>query len=206
MLLGSHSSAGQLAELDLPVMTLGSHLPGTAGITPDDELGGYEATRHLIELGHRRIAYLGPQLNWPSSRRRFEGYQRALSEAHIVNVGAITETTLELPLEPDGREGMIRLLEREKFTALVCHNDPIAMGAIRVAQERGIEVPKQLSVTGFDDISQAVDFSPAVTSVGFSSVEMGKAAVRMLLDGVQELKQEVFPVELHVRESTAAAS
>ncbi|HEX8550027.1 MAG TPA: LacI family DNA-binding transcriptional regulator [Abditibacteriaceae bacterium] len=203
ILLGSHSSAGQLGELNLPVMTLGSHLPGTSGITPQDEQGTQSATQHLIELGHRRIAYLGPHLDWASAQPRLDGYLSALRAAGISVETDLIEMTLEEPLEPYGRDGMARLLERGDFTALVCHNDPIAMGAIRLAQENGISVPEELSVTGFDDISVAADFSPAITSVSFSSLEMGRAAVRMVLDDPFQVRHEQFPIELHLRESTA---
>ena len=204
ILLGSHASAGQLGELNLPVMTLGSLLPGTSGITPQDEQGARSATRHLIDLGHRRIAYLGPHLDWPSSKPRLAGYRRALKKACLPVDESLIETTRAEPLEPHGRSGMERLLARGGFTALVCHNDPIAMGAIRVAQERGIRVPEDLSVTGFDDISEAADFSPAITSVSFSSLAMGRAAVRMVLDEPVQLRHEQFPTELHIRQSTAA--
>lgn len=98
---------------------------------------------------------------------------------------------------------MTRLLQHAEFTALVCHNDPIAMGAIRVAQEKGIRVPEDLSVTGFDDISVAANFSPTITSVSFSSIEMGRAAVRMLLDNPFPVRHEQFPIELHLGQSTA---
>jgi LacI family transcriptional regulator len=206
ILLGSHLSSGQLAELNLPVMTLGSHLTGMPGITPHDEKGAKDATAHLIRLGHRRIAYLGPRLDWPSAQARFDGYKAALQEHNMALDENLVEATLDYPLEPEGRTGMTRLMARAPFTALVCHNDPIAMGAIRVAQEQGRSVPGDLSVTGFDDISLAADFSPAITSVSFSSLEMGRAAVKMLLDGPFDARHEQFPTELHVRESTATRS
>ncbi len=203
ILLGSHSSAGQLSELNLPVMTLGSHLQAISGITPQDEEGTRRATQHLLELGHRRIAYLGPHLDWPSARPRLDGYTKALQSAGVMFDENIVETTLAEPLEPNGRDGMERLLQRAGFSALVCHNDPIAMGSIRVAQEKGIRVPRDLSVTGYDDISEAADFTPAITSVGFSSLEMGRAAVRMVLDDPFVVRHEQFPIELHLRQSTA---
>lgn len=205
ILLGSHASAGQLSELQLPVLTLGSLLPGIAGITPQDEIGTWQTTRHLIELGHRRIAYLGPHLTWPSARARFAGYERALRESGIDVDEDLAETTLAEPLQNDGESGMTRLSPRAQFTALVCHNDPIAMGAIRVAQRAGRRVPADLSVTGFDDTSLAAEFSPAVTSISFSSQAMGRAAVRLVLDEPQSIAHQQFAVELHVRNSTAPA-
>ena len=202
ILLGSHASADELKALDLPVLTLGSHLPGLAGIAPDNVSGTMQAARHLLDLGHRKIAYLGPHLQWPSSKARFDGYNLALQEAGVAPDENLVEHTLDQPLRADGEAGMTRLSERAEFTALVCHNDPIAMGAIRVAQQMGRAVPAELSVTGFDDVSLVTGFSPAITSVGFSYQEMGRAAVRMILDEPNAVQQAQFPVELNVREST----
>ena len=204
ILLGSHASVAEIAELGVAVLTLGSHLPGTTGITPDDASGTALATRHLIELGHRKISYLGPHLDWPSARARWNGYRHALGEAGLAFDANLAETALAGVSETDGEEGIERLLNRAGFTALVCHNDPLAMGAIRAARARGLAVPGDLSVTGFDDTSAAAGFEPAVTSVGFSSIEMGRAAVRMLLDESASGQHREFPVELRVRESSAA--
>ena len=202
ILLGSHTSANLLNELKLPLLTLGSHLPDIAGITPDNESGMMQATEHLIELGHRKIAYLGPHSQWPSSQARLEGYKRALRNAGIETDENLVELTLAQPLEGDGEAGMTRLMQRGDFTALVCHNDPIAIGAIRVAQNAGRKVPDDLSVTGFDNVSSITGFSPVVTSVGFSYHEMGRAAVRRILDTPSSIEHEQFPVELQIHEST----
>lgn len=201
ILLGSHSSVAEISALEIPILTLGSHLPDTKGITPDDASGTAITTRHLIELGHRRIAYLGPQLDWPSARARLDGYRRALGEANLNS--QMEETTLANVLQSDGESGMEPLLDRGEFTALVCHNDSVAMGAIRAAQARGLEVPGDLSVTGFDDTSAASGFVPEVTSVGFSGVAMGRAAVKMLLDANAKSQHLEFPVELRVHQSSA---
>lgn len=203
ILLGSHDSVAEITALDVPVMTLGSRLPGTTGITPADANGTALATHHLIELGHRRIAYLGPQLGWPSARERLQGYTDAMRAAGLPTDAKLQEMTLTNVLEDDGQSGMTSLLERGEFTALVCHNDAVAMGAIRVAQSRGLSVPGDLSVTGFDDTSAASGFVPAVTSVGFSGLEMGRAAVRMLLDEQFNGQHREFPVELRVHQSSA---
>lgn len=206
ILLGSHASASDYSELQLPVLTLGSHLPDIAGITPDNQNGMMQATQHLIGLSHRKIAYLGPHSQWPSSSARFEGYQCALQNAGIAPDDNLVELTLSQPLEADGETGMARLMERADFTALVCHNDPTAMGAIRVAQRAGRIVPDDLSVTGFDDVSIATGFAPAITSVGFSYHAMGRAAVRMILDEPSGAEHKQFPVELQIHQSTGKVS
>lgn len=203
ILLGSHASVAEIARLNIPVLTLGSRLPDTMGITPADARGTEATTRHLIELGHTRIAYLGPQLNWPSARERLQGYQDALGAAGLPMDPTLQETTLLNVLEVNGSNGMTRLLERTDFTAVVCHNDAIAMGAIHVAQKQGLAVPDDLSVTGFDDTSTAQGFVPAVTSVGFLGIEMGRVALQMLLDEKSTGQHREFPVELRVRQSSA---
>lgn len=203
ILLGSHRPALEIAELDIPVVTLGTHSRGISGVSPREAQGTRLTTQHLLELGHTRIAYLGPHLNWRSAHMRLEGYQNALLEAGISPDASLVETTVDEPLEPYARESMQNLMDRADFTALVCHNDPVAMGAVRVAQERGLRVPHDMSITGFDDVSIVAGFSPAITSVSFPSVAMGRAAVRMLLEDTSQIRQEEFAVELQVRDTTA---
>jgi LacI family transcriptional regulator len=203
LLLGAASSAAEISKLDIPVLTLGTHANGIRGVAPDSETGIRATTRHLIELGHTRIAYLGPRLDWPASRARFKGYKNALHEAGMPFEEVLVDTTLHEALDPLAQEGMARLLLRTKFTAVVCYNDPVAMGAIRFAKKRGLHIPHDVSVTGFDDVSVAAGFKPAITSVGFSSVDMGRAAVRRLLDGPVEPLHEEFPVDLEIRRTTA---
>jgi LacI family transcriptional regulator len=210
ILLGAHPHLYGLEELSTPVVTLGSALEGVAGLTPRDEEGAYLATRHLLHLGHRRIAYLGPG-HWPSATARFAGYRRALQESGLPFTEELVENTLAEPMIGEAQSAMARLLGRARFTGLVCHNDPVAMGAIQYATSVGLQVPRDLSVTGFDDVSEQYHFQPPLTSVAFAGIEMGRRAVQMLCEEIVHLTeqettaagQETFPVMLKVRASTA---
>jgi DNA-binding LacI/PurR family transcriptional regulator len=210
ILLGTHLHLHGLDELGVSVVALGSHLNKVPGLTPRDEEGAYLATRHLIELGHRRIAYLGPR-QWQSAQERLTGYRRALLQAGLPHGPELIETTLDEPLIGMAQSGIAQLLDRTKFTALVCHNDPVAMGAIQYALAKGLQVPRDLSVTGFDDVTEQYHFQPEVTSVAFAGTEMGRRAVQILCEVIEKSGEveepvavhETFPVTLQVRASTA---
>lgn len=197
-----------------------------------DSPGGMElATKHLIELGHRRIAYFGspnPESDgsWGHANR-FAGYRRSLLAHGLPLDESLIDMELEDLTGADGAAAMRRLLARHGsvkpgsgrspgFSALICHNDPIGMGAIRVLQEVGWRVPEDVSVVGFDDVSLQYSFRPALTSICFPRQEMGERALNLLcelsaiaLNGrtAEEppwfsAPAELFPVELVRRETS----
>jgi LacI family transcriptional regulator len=120
---------------------------------------------------------------------------------------------VEEPTIEAGRAGMARLLaEGCDFTGLICFNDLIAMGTIEQAQTAGLDVPGQLSVVGFDDVSDDYNFQPALSSVRFDRLAMGRRAVQLICETVEFRKiasrprrkrAEVFPVKLIVRHSSS---
>jgi DNA-binding LacI/PurR family transcriptional regulator len=174
------------------------------------------ATQHLIELGHERIAFFG--IASPRSKgmhlenQRYEGYSEALRAAGIPLDETIVDLKSTGPTMQTGVDIMNRLLGpdgRLRFSAIVCYNDLIAMGAIRVLNEAGYHVPEDVSVVGFDDLSDQYGFSPALTSIRFPRQEMGKRAVQMLCrsaenDDLDEAKfeRDFLPAELVKRDST----
>lgn len=191
-----------LKQLDLPVVTLTSFCNGVHGVAPDECEGMRLVTEHLIEGGHRRIAYLGHQPNYSASIRRIQGYCAALESHGLAIDEELIEATLWSPNH--GGQGAARLLGRTGFTALVCHNDLIAMGAIRELENRGVRVPDDVSVAGFDDISTDEHFDPSVTSIAFDREAMGKLAVDMMLETgpASQARHQSVPVGLVVRAST----
>jgi LacI family transcriptional regulator len=195
----------QFKALHLPVVTLSVLQKGAYGIAPNDHEGTRLATQHLIDSRHRSIAYLGHQPNFSASVGRIEGFKSALESNGLPVDEQLVEATLWSPR--NGAEGVARLLARDtQFTALVCHNDLIAMGAIRELEQRGLRVPQDVSVAGFDDISTQQHFVPALTSVAFDREAMGRRAVEVLraADASKKARHEVVPVELVVRDSTKA--
>jgi DNA-binding LacI/PurR family transcriptional regulator len=190
--------------------------PSLYNVDIDNAGGIYAATRLLIELGHQRIAHLAGNTSLPfiqaGARNRIEGYRRALEDA-----GIPFDPTLVLPgyyIEPSGRERMERLLDSPEPlpTALCCANDSIALGCLGVCQERGIRVPEDISITGFDNVLTTRLTAPPLTTVGQPLIEMGRRAAQLLLEQIQDTDGEseledtasrtiVFPVELIVRGS-----
>ncbi|MDQ3815798.1 MAG: LacI family transcriptional regulator, partial [Armatimonadota bacterium] len=225
-LLTPEAAALRVRELALPVLSIQYEAPGVPSLLIDESGGTTLTTRHLLELGHRRIAYLGlAEKATPIAEQRLTGYLRALHENGLPVAPELLDVTLTRTTMQAGADAMERMLRRCRarqpartrqsppgFSALVCYNDMIAMGAIRVLKEAGWQVPADVSVAGFDDVSVQHGFSPALTSVSFPRQEMGRRAVQLLCDQHKEIANadcqdqiERFPVRLVVRDSTAPA-
>ena len=223
---GTHSRGGpatktllELAESGLPVSLIMDRSPG-AGIPAldvDHVHGGYLAARHLIDLGHRRIAHFtfadAPlERGAPGSQAaRYQGYCRALDEAGIPR----DPSWLVLgPREIEGGRTMAHML-LERFpdpqtrpTAVVAFNDRTAIGVIRAFYEAGVRVPEDIALIGFHDIPTARYTTPALTTIGHPLIELGEMAAdslfTMLNGGEVHQLDRTIPVSLVVRESCGA--
>jgi LacI family transcriptional regulator len=178
---------------------------GFPAITYDDASGAYAAARHLIERGHRRIATISGDMRYATARARLAGFTRALSEAGIalppelavecewgtIVAARATERLLDMPDPP---------------TAIFAASDDMAIGAINAARERGIHVPNDLAVVGFDDIPLSEEINPLVSTVRIPLAAMGRRVAELLVDpdrlAAQRGTTEVFPVELIQRASS----
>lgn len=164
--------------------------------------------RHLLALGHREFAVIsGERARNDRVRERLEGVRDALAERGI---GLPARRVVEAPFSvPDGRTAFARLAaEAPGFTALICGNDPLAIGALLECGVRGIDVPRDLSVAGFDDVDLARELVPGLTTVHVPSAEIGRhAACRLLarLSGEAPPRVESLPAPLVVRGSTGPA-
>ncbi|AFS39419.1 galactose operon repressor [Alteromonas macleodii ATCC 27126] len=143
----------ELNQSKLPVALVNRQVGGLpeACTSLDNEKGGYLATRHLLELGHKDIAYISGPTDKCDASLRLEGHKRALSEAGLpINPQLIFNGDYS---EEDGKIGLLELMARDvPFTALVCANDWMASGAISCARDLGMSLPHDLSVVGFDDV------------------------------------------------------
>ncbi|WP_030466316.1 LacI family DNA-binding transcriptional regulator [Lentzea aerocolonigenes] len=152
-------------------------------IVPDERQGAYEVVKELIEAGHRRIAFLDDHRHPPASRLRFNGFRAALAEH-----GLEYEPALHLETTPFVRGGLvlsdlIDLPDERRPSAVFCYNDRIAMGAYRAARARGLRVPEDLSIVGFDDQEFiASELDPPLTTVRLPHREMGRLAIQLVLD------------------------
>ena len=175
----------QLRESDIPVVVIGRCIPGMENncISIDDEYGGYVATKTLLELGHRQLASITGPLWKNDGKQRLAGYRRALDEYGLdFNRELLAEGNYE---EASGRQGMRRLLQQEiPFTGLVCANDEMAAGAIKVAQQRGMTIPDDLSIIGFDNVFFTTYMNPTLSTVHYPIDVMGRMAARCVLRDV----------------------
>jgi DNA-binding LacI/PurR family transcriptional regulator len=169
----------------------------------DDQRGGQVATEHLLELGHREILFLAGPNGSSSSAGRFSGYQRALAAAGV----AYSDTRVFLADKDidSGRKAMSQALsEKAPFTAVVSHNDSVAIGAIDTLLQQGFRIPDDISVVGFGDGILAASFRVPLTTVHVPQKEMGETALRLAIDlqkgGPVQPRQ--LPVEIVVRSST----
>jgi LacI family transcriptional regulator len=169
--------------------------------------GASEATEHLLSLGHRRIAAITGPRGWIATEERLRGYHASLAAAGVM-------PDPELVIESDfhatgGVSSALELLDRpDPPTAIFAFNDMLAIGALQAARVRGVRVPEELSIVGFDDTAEASLVTPALTTVRQPLAEMGRMAVNLLIRLVEEQRFEALHVELAtkltVRESTAA--
>lgn len=165
------------------------------------------AVRHLLDLGHRRIAHLcGPAENI-LTRQRLAGYRRAMAAAGLPAAGQ-SLLAGDFTAESGGRAAAQLLAMAERPSAIFCSNDEMAMGLISVLHARGMAVPRDLSVVGFDDIVFAKTYIPALTTIHQPRLAIGERAMSILLgllDGTAEREQSpaLLDARLVVRESTA---
>ncbi|CAN5164246.1 LacI family DNA-binding transcriptional regulator [soil metagenome] len=177
-------------------------------VKTDDAAGGRLAGQHLITLGHRDIAFIGNLGASSQVDRRHEGFSAALAEAGVVAKTSVTESWSIA----DGRTAAAALAERpvaELPTAIMCGNDLIALGVLLELARRGITVPDDISIVGFDDLSWSEAATVPLTTVRQPREELGRRAVRMLLDEIDrgdahEHRHELLAPELVVRASTAS--
>ncbi len=198
----------RLASLRVPLVLInnqgrGSSLPS---VTIDNRHGAELATKHLVKCGHTRIAYLGDSLGLQSDKDRKAGYRTALKRAGLA-------VRPELVVHGDGklsgaRAAAAELLEQvNPPTAIFCYNDMSALGVLAEAEARGLQIPNDLSVCGFDDLLFTPFLKPALTTVHQPKTEIGQRATELLfqlLRGGTVERGITLRGSLVIRDSTAA--
>lgn len=170
----------------------------------DNEKAAYDAVRVLIELGHNSIACITGPLNTRIAQQRLEGYKRALLENNLpIKDELIVEGTFKLD---SGFRGVNILLERDiNFTAIFACNDLMAVGAIKALKKRGLSVPENVSVIGFDGIPLCEYIEPALTTVAQPIYEMGRTAAVLLFESIKKgtipKDHIILDTKIEVRES-----
>jgi DNA-binding LacI/PurR family transcriptional regulator len=180
--------------------------PDVPCVSSTNWTGGLTATRHLVHLNHRRIAMIGGPPRRLSARARFDGYRAALEQAGIEFDPALVRDG-DFGHELAYRHALDLLGGPDRPTAIFAGSDHQALGTYRAARERGLRVPEDLSVVGFDDLPFAEWIGPKLTTVRQPLAEMTALAARMVLQLLDGERPDIHQVELAtrlvIRESTA---
>jgi LacI family xylobiose transport system transcriptional regulator len=199
----------QLATRSIPLVVLdptGEPLHETPSVGATNWSGGLAATRHLLELGHRRIAMVNGPDNWPCCRARVDGYRAAMDAAGVPVDPALVRASI-LYVEGGLADGRALLHLADPPTAIFCANDLQALGVYEAARQEGVRIPEDLSVVGFDDLSFTQWSGPPMTTVRQPLVQMGATAANLVLQLASGRPLDHNRVELAttlvVRNSTA---
>jgi LacI family transcriptional regulator len=188
-----------------PIVVLNRRITPFPSVTADSADGMRQAVAHLHALGHRNVAYVaGPRTSW-SNRDRLRGLRAATAarEMNLAEVGSVAPTV-------DGGAAAADLVAAAGVTAVLAYNDLVALGLMQRFHARGIRVPEQLSVVGFDDILVAGLIGPPLTSVAIAKEQIGRVGVDLLLELMagpdrDSTARRVLPTQLIVRGSTGPA-
>jgi len=211
IVLNGHASEGYLVEIavGIPMIVVGRNIPNLKEqcLPFDDYDAAYQATRYLIEAGHRRIAHITGLLNHQDAVERRDGYRMALQEGGIEpDPDMIIEGDFT---EPSGVMAVEMLLMRGRvFSAIFAANDQMAYGARLALYRRGLRVPEDVSIVGFDDQAPSAYMVPPLTSVRRTPLEIGEAAGKALIELIQGRSATLprFRSTLMIRESVVRRS
>lgn len=199
----------QFAARAIPLVVLdptGEPLHETPSVGATNWNGGLAATRHLLDLGHRRIAMVCGPVEWPCCRARLDGYRAAMDAARVPASPDLVRIST-LYVEGGLRDGLELLRRPDPPTAIFAANDLQALGIYEAARQLGVRIPQDLSVIGFDDLSFTQWSGPPMTTVRQPLVQMGAAAADLVLElasGRQPANNRIeLATTLVIRQSTA---
>jgi DNA-binding LacI/PurR family transcriptional regulator len=204
-LLSAHRALDGLPK-GLPVVVVeGEHDIARATVSVDQEEGGRLATGHLLGRGHRTVWHVAGPSDWTEARGRTAGWRAALAAA-----GAEAPPPLAGDWSPRSGYEAGRILARvPEVTAVFVANDQMSLGVLRALHEHGRRVPEEISIVGFDDISEAAYFTPPLTTVRQDFGAVGRRSLQLLVDQIGSGRitadRHVVPPELKLRDSTADA-
>ncbi len=208
-----HRRLHTVPEAGAPLVLLNCYADDWQGasLVPDDHGGGYAAARYLLDQGHRRLGVISLNPVLPATQLRLAALRTALAERGLSLSPDLVQCGFVGPLEAEqlsAFEAAMEMLRRpDRPSAILCGNDQIALQVYCAAQARGLQVPGDLSVMGFDDLKLISEtLRPALTTVALPYAEMGRLAVRALVDPSQAPMSTVpqrVPCLLRVRDSVA---
>ena len=160
--------------------------------------GAYDAVSHLLSLGHRCIGFIGLPLNYTPGKERYEGYQRALREHHLPI--SRSQVRFSNAKQDGGYESARDLLAKEScITALFVANNLMTLGALDAIRERGLKIPDDISIVGFDDMPWAMLLQPPLTAIAQPTYDLGKQAAELLIERLQKTDKPVDHLRLNTQ-------
>lgn len=173
----------------------------------DNISGGLQATNHLINCGHQKIAFIAGDIEHPSILERFQGYKIALEKARIPFNADLTVIDEPYPAREPGFHATGKLFtQSNEFTAIFACNDAMAIGALQFLKEKGYNVPQDISLIGFDDVEANLSIDPPLTTMKVPKVDMGTEALRLMVEIFKNKsatpRKILMPVDLVIRQST----
>jgi len=167
----------------------------------DNVAGGEKATEYLVSNGHEKIGFIGGDMNHPSIRDRFQGYKIALTNAGIKLDERLVITAESATIRQSGVHAAAELLKRRQtFSAVFACNDAMAMGAMQVFREKGYKLPDDISVIGFDDVTDDLMSEPPLSSMRVPKIELGIESMRLVMELLKKRttkpRKILVPVEL----------
>ncbi|MDH2927071.1 HTH-type transcriptional repressor PurR [Lonepinella koalarum] len=183
-------------ELPMVVMEWGIQHSNNDIILDNSFNGGYLAAQHLIENGHQKIGIIAGELSKTTAQTRFQGFEKAIFDAGLtLNPNWIQEGFFE---PEDGYECMNKILAQAELpTAVFCCNDVMALGAISAITEKGLRVPDDISIIGYDNIHSSRFYAPPLTTIHQSKARLGERALKLLLDRIHHKNNEKETIELY---------
>jgi DNA-binding LacI/PurR family transcriptional regulator len=192
-------------QLDIPYVTLQStDLDPDHTLTVDQIAGARMATKHLISAGHRAIYHIAGPQDWIEAEARMRGFLEEMSANDVPTTAPILgDWSAEFGYYA-GRE----LLQVRDFTAVFCSNDQMALGFMHAVRDEGLDVPRDVSIVGFDDIPEAAHFWPPLTTIRQDFADLGRRCVDLLLgpEDAEDRPAGAIAPQLIVRASTGPAS
>jgi len=198
-----------IQQIDLPIIFI-DYFPANGNypaVLIDNIAGAKQAVKHLIKKGHNQIAFVGGDLSHPSIQERFLGYKQALEEAKISYNDNLVIIDEDYPGDKNGYSALCKLQKKKaQFTAIFAANDAMAFGCMRCLKEKGVKVPGQIALVGFDDVDVAWQMEPQLTTMKVDKEDMGALAVKNMVNMISTHKKSLgkilVPVELIIRNSS----
>jgi LacI family transcriptional regulator len=191
----------------IPLLLVDYIAPRVSNITIDNGAGAELVVQHFLKGGHRKIGFIGGDINHPSIHERFIQYQNVLLAAGIV----LSEKwyCIDQPntTSADGYEAIKKIFNGndDRPTAIFAANDAMALGCMQYLKENGFKIPRDVAIAGFDNIEAGLHIEPRLTTVNVHREEMGKLAVQRIVEMIKEksgvVTRTITPIELVVRDS-----